>query len=985
MMVIMNDSTSDETNAEPNLPADSGLDATTVAGSSFQVSHIAPLPKMIGKYRIIRQIGEGGMGAVYEAEQESPKRRVALKVIKAGALSGKLLRRFEIEAQILGKLDHPGIATIFEAGTFNEGRGEQPFFAMEFVEGQLLTEYAESRKLGTRDRLSLLAKIAEAVQHAHQKGVIHRDLKPGNILVTDAGQIKVLDFGVARATDGDIQTATMQTDIGQLIGTIPYMSPEQASGNPDDLDTRSDVYALGVIAYELLTGQMPYDLKQKMIHEAVRVIQYDEPKTLSTINRTFRGDVEIIVGKALVKEKERCYQSASDLAHDIERYLNNEPIEARPPSTWYQLSKFSKRNKALVVGVAAVLIVSVVGALISVNFAMGEAEQKQLALDAAEEARIAKDTAELAQAEEANRANELQLVTDFQSEQLGKIEVETMGLQLRDSIIESVPEETRANLSDALKSVNFTNIALETLQANIFERTIEAIDTQFADQPLVQAQMLYTTANTLQLLGLLDLAIDPQSRALVIRRAQLGEEHQDTLKSINGMGALLNAQEKFAEAEPYFRKAFEGRRRVLGDEHSDTLNSINNLGALLMAQGKPDQAEPYYREALEVRRRVLGEDHPDTLNTISNLGLLLRAQGRLTEAEPYYFEALEGRRRVLGDDHPSTLLSMSNLGHLLDEVGRPTEAESNMQAALDGFRRVRGDDHPDTLRSLNNLGALLYKQGRLSEAERYYLEALEGRRRTLGNDNPSTLTSINNMGFLLSVQGKLTEAEPYFRETMEGFRRLLGDDHPSTLALTNNMGYLLQSQGKLAEAESYYQLALEGRRRVHGDHHPSTVDSLNNIGFLLQAQGRFDETEPYFREALNGSREAEPEGGARVASALIGLAMFLIEQDQSADAEPLLRESLGIRQRVMSEGDWLIWNTQSVLGESVAKQSKFVDAEALLVEAAEQINPPVGSQHRRSEAIQRVVDLYIAWHAAEPGNGYDIKAEHWGSWLAQSE
>ncbi len=475
--------TGDPSKINPDFDPDATIEQgkTEVDAHRAMSAPLAPLPESIGKYRILSEIGEGGMGTVHEAEQDSPRRKVALKVIKAGAVSKNLLLRFEIEAQILGKLDHPGIATIFEAGTFDEGHGQQPFFAMEFVQGELLTDYAENQKLGTRDRLGLLAKIADAVQHAHQKGVIHRDLKPGNILVNKEGQIKILDFGVARATDADIQTATMQTDIGQLIGTIPYMSPEQASGNPDDLDTRSDVYALGIIAYELLAGQMPYDVKQKMIHEAERVIREDEPKALSSINKAFRGDVEIIISKALIKEKERRYQSASDLASDIQRYLRNEPIEERPPSTWYHLIKFSRRNKALVAGIAAVLVVSVVGALISISFAMGEAEQKRIAIGNAGQARESQHEAETARAEVSKRADELQQVANFQSKQLGQIAIEMMGTQLRDSIIEGAPEDTRAALSESLASVNFTSIALGTLEANIFIRTIEAIDTQFVD------------------------------------------------------------------------------------------------------------------------------------------------------------------------------------------------------------------------------------------------------------------------------------------------------------------------------------------------------------------------------------------------------------------------------------------------------------------------------------------------------------------------
>ncbi|MGJ8636906.1 MAG: tetratricopeptide repeat protein [Phycisphaerales bacterium] len=938
----MDDPSHNQTN--PTNPSYSQAD--TQASHPSQNKHHTPhpyLPATIGRYRIESLIGQGGMGAVYKAQQDSPRRTVALKVIKAGVASKNLLLRFEIEAQILGKLDHPGIATIYEAGTFDEGQGTQPFFAMEFVEGQELLDYANSKNLGTRDRLTLLAKIADAVQHAHQKGIIHRDLKPGNILVNNKGQIKILDFGVARATDADIQTATMQTDIGQLIGTIPYMSPEQASGNPDDLDTRSDVYAIGVIAYELLTGQMPYDLKQKMIHEAVRVIREDQPKALSTINKTFRGDVEIIVSKALVKEKEHRYQSASDLSSDIERYLSNEPIEARPPSTWYQLTKFSKRNKALVVGVIAVLIVSVAGALISINFAMGEAEQKRIAIQAADDARIAEESAQIAQSAEAERAQQLQQVVDFQSEQLGATNPELMGINLRRSLLDAALESERTEIESALGGINFTNIALNTLKENIFEPTIETIDTQFEAQPLVHAQMLQTIAMTLRQLGLTDLATDPLSRALKIRRTELG------------------------------------------DEHLDTLNTINELAGLLKVQGKLTEAEQYYQESLEAHRRVLGNDHQSTLTTIGNMGLLLQEQGKLTEAEQYFREALEGSRRVHADDHMKMIRSLENLGGLFHEKRKLVEAEPYYEEVLELKRRNLGDDHPSTLNTIANMGHLLHQQERQAEAEPYYKEALESRRRILGDNHPSTLVLINNMGALLRDQGKLAEAESYYRESLERGRDVFGDDHPTTLMMLNNMGGLLGTQGKLVEAESYYQLSLEGNRRVLGDDHPNTLDSMNNIGWLLQHQGKLAEAEPYYQKVLDGRRKIEPEGGQRVDMALLGLGSILIEQDKYADAEPIWRECLESIRRKLPEGSWFIWNMQSELGETLAKQSKFIEAEKLLIEAAEQIEPPEHLLSDRDKAIQRVIDLYTAWHISEPNSGYDTKAQEWQTKLASTE
>lgn len=338
-------------------------------------------PERLGKYRILRQIGEGGMGVVYEAEQEDPKRRVALKVVRASVVTRGLLQRFRHEARVLGHLRHPGIAQIYEAGSADTGTGGQPYFAMELVEGETITNYAEAHALDTNERLALLAQLCDILEYAHQKGVIHRDIKPPNVLVMTnlvgsgstafgSAQLKVLDFGVARATDADLNTVTLQTTMGQIVGTVPYMSPEQASGDPAEIDTRSDVYSVAVLGWELLAGRLPYDVKGKMVHDAVRVIREEEASRLSMIDRSLRGDVETIFAKALEKEKDRRYQSAADLAADIRRHLAHEPIAARPASTFYQLRKFARRNKTLVGGVAATLVVALVGAAIATGFAI---------------------------------------------------------------------------------------------------------------------------------------------------------------------------------------------------------------------------------------------------------------------------------------------------------------------------------------------------------------------------------------------------------------------------------------------------------------------------------------------------------------------------------------------------------------------------------------------------------------------------------------
>ena len=327
----------------------------------------AEVPAFIGRYRILRRHGEGGMGTVYEAEQDNPRRTVALKVIRPGLVSPELVKRFNHEAQILARLQHSGIAQVYEAGM---GENGQPFFAMEFIRGMPLDEYARSRGLDAPARLELLARVCDAVQHAHEKGVIHRDLKPGNILVDETGQPKVLDFGVARVTAADLLTSASRTQAGQLLGTLSYMSPEQIAADPAGLDGRSDVYTLGVILFELLAHRLPYQLEQLPAHQVARVIQQQEPSRLGSIDTIYRGDVEIIVGKTLEKDKTRRYASAGDLASDIRRYLRGEAILARPASALYQLRKFARRNRALVAGASGIFAALLVGTAVSIVFAV---------------------------------------------------------------------------------------------------------------------------------------------------------------------------------------------------------------------------------------------------------------------------------------------------------------------------------------------------------------------------------------------------------------------------------------------------------------------------------------------------------------------------------------------------------------------------------------------------------------------------------------
>jgi tetratricopeptide (TPR) repeat protein/predicted Ser/Thr protein kinase len=791
------------------------------------------LPAAIGRYRILRLLGEGGMGVVYEAEQEQPRRTVALKVIKPGLASPELLRRFEQESQALGRLQHPGIAQIYEAGTADSGYGPQPYFAMEFIRGESLLEYAKAHELNTRQRLEVMAKVCEAVHHAHQRGIIHRDLKPGNILVDESGQPKVLDFGVARLTDSDTQ-ATRQTDVGRLVGTLAYMSPEQVLADPLELDTRSDVYALGLVLYELLAGRLPYNIGGNL-PEAVRTIREEDAARLSSINRSYRGDIETIVAKALEKDKARRYASAAGLAGDIGRFLTDEPIVARPASATYQLQKFARRHRAVVAGVAAVFVVLVAGIIVSTW----------------EAARASRESATA------------KGVNDF----------------LQNDLLAQASANTQAR-PDTKPDPH-----LEVRTA--LDRAAVHIGGKFERQPLVEASIRQTIGKTYMDLGLYPEAQRQLERALDLRHRILGDEHSDTLAAMNELATLYRDQGEYSQAEPLFNKVLELRRRALGQEHPDTLKTMNSVSELYRQQGKYGQAEALYAKVLEHQRRVLGGRHPETLVSMNNLALLYRDEGKYEQAEALLTQALSAQRGVQGEEHPDTLTSMNNLALVYRSQGKYGQAEALYAKVLEIRRHVLGEEHPDTLTSMNNLaGALSYlSQGHNAEVEALLTKVLEVRRRVLGEDHLDTLSSMNNLAVLYRNLGKYAQAEQLFKEGLEIERRLVGEEHPTTLFMMNNVARLYYTEGKYAQAEPIFTKVLEVRRRVLGEAHPNTLDTIQDLAVLYQDLGKYAQAEVLAREALK-NREKIDTWERYNCESILGAS--LAGQTKYAQAEPLL-------------------------------------------------------------------------------------------------
>jgi tetratricopeptide (TPR) repeat protein/predicted Ser/Thr protein kinase len=768
------------------------------------------LPRQIGHYEIVRVVGEGGMGVVYEARQENPARTVALKVIRPGLASGHVVRRFHYEAAMLGRLQHPGIACIYEAGTAEIEAEQGPatrrsFFAMEFVHGEPLNAHASDRKLSIRERLQIVARICDAVQHAHQKGVIHRDLKPKNILVDASGQPKILDFGIARAVDASARTATWETHAGQLIGTLPYMSPEQVVGDPAEIDTRSDVYALGVILYELLSGEPPYKLDSKSIPEAARVIHDQQPPRLGSINRDLRGEIETIVAKALEKDKIHRYQSALALAADIRRFLAGEPIEAKSDSGWYLLRKTLARYRAAV-GIAAAFVVLITAATIALGIMY---RGQTLARAAEEQQRRLAETNEARAKDETAKAKAV------------------IGL-LQDMLSSASPYEE--------KGPDYT-------VRQLLDDFVAGLHDQLADQPEVEATVRQTVGKTYGALGLYADAERQLRAALDIQQRLLEDQHPDVIASRNALAELLIRTGQHAEAEQHLRIALEAARRCWDAPHEQIATILNNLALVLQARGAYDEAEALLRDTLAIRRQLLGDVHEHVAVSLNNLAVLLRIKGDYAGAEPLYREALAIRRRLFGNEHPHVATSLNNLALLLHHRGQYDEAEALYREALAIVRKTLPAGHPDIANILNSLAGLLQLRGDLDGAETLFREALAIRRKALPAQHPAVARSLSNLGTVLRYKGECAEAEALYREALAIVRAALPEDHPVIAARMENLALLLVEQRRLAEAEALLREALAIRQKALPSGDRALAETESKLGGCLTLAGRYDEAE----------------------------------------------------------------------------------------------------------------------------------------------
>jgi hypothetical protein len=941
---------------------------------------------------------------------------VALKVVKEGMDSKQVLARFEAERQALALMDHPNIAKVLDADRTPSGR---PYFVMELVKGRPITKYCDEKRLGVRERLELFGDVCRAVQHAHQKGIIHRDLKPSNVLVAPYDGkpvVKVIDFGVAKATGQRFTDRTLFTGFGALVGTLEYMSPEQAEVNQPDIDTRTDVYSLGVLLYELLTGTTPLDrkhLKQAALLEVLRLIREEEPPRPSTrltttdelpsvaanrgleprkLSGLVRGELDWIVMKALDKDRNRRYETANGFALDIQRYLADEPVVAGAPSASYTLRKFVKRNRGPVIAACLVLL-ALLGGVAGTTWGLIRAEQRRLE---AEQARAAEqkraDGERLAKLEAERQQKRAEAGEKLASERLVQVEAEKKNVEAQKQkaeeekrIAQAVRDflqtkllgqaDTTAQANALLQRVGLAASAMrditvrQLLDRAAGELTPEKMEENFPRQPLLQAELLQTVGNTYRGVGKLAQALAFLQRAAALSRQQLPADHPDHLRMLQDLAEAYRVAGQLPEAVRLLEQVRKGCEKTMGPDHPNTLAVLASLAVAYRHAGRLPEA---IRLSVQVRdgfAKKLGVGHPDTLKSIDNLAVAYATDRNLPEAIRLFEQVKKARERTLGPDHPDTLKTCNNLAVVYMESSQMPEAIRLFERVKQAQETKLGADHPDTLMTAGNLAAALEQAGKLPEAIRLLQQSREAKERKLGADHPETLRTLGNLANAYQDAGKLPEAIRLFGQVKQAQETKLGADHPDTLVALANLAYALGLAGKLPEAVHLWEQLKEAREKKLGADHPDTLNARTSLAWAYIKAGQTSAATRLLGEMLAWARQRFPAGSPPLAGQLAAVGGMLLELKHHAESEPLLRESLAIREKLLAKGQarlWQVANVQSMLGGSLLGQKKLAEAEPLLLAGYDGLwkdrmaLPPRGRQDNVARAVQRLVDLYAA-------------------------
>lgn len=821
------------------------------------------LPSTIGPYRILERIGEGGMGVVYRAEQAAPVRRtVALKLIRAGIDGTGALARFEAERQALAQMDHPNVSHLFDAGATDDGR---PWFAMELVHGMPITQYCRQQGLPARDRVALFLDVCRGVRHAHRRGVIHRDLKPSNILVAvKEGRPTpiVIDFSIAKALAEPSLRTEFQTRTGQIIGTLEYMAPEQATGRIEDIDTRSDVYALGVVLYELLADRLPHDVSGQPLHEAVRRVAQEPPRTLKGAATIITGrqssEVETIVRKCLEKEADRRYGSAAELAEDIERYLDSRPILARPPSGLYQFRKLVGRHRAAFAGAALTILLLIVS-VITVTYQLQVQRRERLRAE--------------------NEANKAQAINSFFLDAIGQASPWEMG-----------GDATIREVLDAAAS---------------------RAESEPAEDRLVRAALHQTLKQTYVQIGDLEEATKHANRALALLLEVHGPNHPDVTRARMVLAGHLKTLGRYDEAET---EAMEAIRIVRARDRGDTLDlSLALRGAAVIAfeRGKLREALQLAEESSAMMARLPNAESRSSIIGLRQFGDFLTAVGRRQEGEVMLREAVDWLRSRDGEERDGHPLALHDLAKNLVAQGRHKEAIAVNEEALRLRLALYGVDHWWVGRSRNNLAEGLVEMGRCDEAEAHAREALRIWTRAAATAWSDSVTAWLNIGQSLQCRGDYPAAEEAY-ET--GWR--IAQEHPGSLppavsALSGSLGILKARLGHPEQGEALIRGWLSAMERWDGVAPIDRWQPLVELGSLLLEADRPQEAERFLRDGLKAMEEAMPESPGSVMIAAY-----------SAIARSALGRSLAAQGRAAEACDLIASARQALANEPAALDSR---------------------------------------------------------------
>jgi serine/threonine-protein kinase len=808
----------------------------------------------IGPYRLIREIGRGGMGRVFLADRADGQfeQQVALKLVRSGQYGGEIRQRFLRERQILAQLQHPNIARLLDGGVTPDGR---PYFAMEYVRGEAITTYCDARALGVDARLDLLIAVCEAVQFAHQNLVVHRDLKPSNTLITPEGQVRLLDFGIAKVLhehDEEGAGATL-TRLGSGPMTPEYAAPEQVRGEP--VTTATDVYALGTLTYELLTGRGPHKLARLTAAEVERAItgrDVERPSAalgrggtddgagapaaiakargtdLHRLRRQLKGDLDTIVLKALQKDPARRYATAGALVEDLQRYRRRLPIAARPDSVRYRTAKFIRRN-AIGVTATALVLASLVAGLIGTAW----------------QARVA--SREAAKAQEVSR---------FLS-----------------SLFE-VADPGRANAS-------------QITARELLDRGAARIESDLAAQPDVQAEMMLLLGRLYRQLSVFDRSEQLLEKSLALRRARFGSEHALVADTTAELARLRLEAGHPDDAERLHRETLALRRRLFGRDHPDLAKTMRDLALVLDFRGKYEEAETLQRDALAIDQRHFGPEHVEVADDLEGLQTILRHRGEQEPAIAAARQVLDMRQKLLGPDHLDTATAMNNLAVLFRDKWELHEAERLYREVLAFDLRRLGEMHSNTATVTNNLAYVLRDQGKYDESEKLFRTALGLDQRLFGPRHYYTATVLNNLGSVLYARGSYEESERRFRESLAIFRQVYGDRDWRVGMVQGSIAGVLAAKGDDG-AEALYREALGILERALHDKHPQLEPALIGLGRHLTARGKAAEAEPFLRRALNTRAARLGAGDPRTAEAQVRLAACLAALGRTAEARDLL-------------------------------------------------------------------------------------------------